>query len=120
MTEDYIRLAAVGRDSFVYDWIPQRSDSWDSDFHYVTSLKWTNPFGRSGGNQIAWKQSHDLGNMPDYNIQWEDEIACIALLADFSIHACFYCSALPRINFVAHDWADWTKSVEALGSRPLT
>src|SRR5690348_9926767 len=106
-------------DSIVNYRIPQRTHAFDADFHHIAGLHRADARRRAGGDQIAGKQRHNLGNEADYNIEGKDEIAGGALLAHLSVDACLHVHARPGVNFVADDGADGTEGVEALGASPL-
>src|ERR1700751_47071 len=105
---------------FVRDGIPQRAYALNRDFNNIASDYRPYTFRRSGRDQVAWEQRHHLGDVANDRIQIENEVACIAVLPDFAIHARFDTYARPRIDLVGHDRAYWAERVEALGAAPLS
>src|SRR5882672_1168733 len=57
--------------------------------------------------------------MADHYVEREDEVACIAVLADVIVYAHAHGNTLPRINFVRDQRAYGTECVEAFGAAPL-
>src|SRR6185312_16891875 len=85
----------------------------------VPSDHYPYPSRRSGQDDVAGQQGHDLGDVPDYVIQGEDENLGIRGLFDHAIHSRFHLHSLPGINPIRYNRTDWTECIESLCSPPL-
>src|SRR5262249_6111808 len=73
----------------ICDLVLKRTDPFHGDFDRVTGIEWSNSARGSCSDQVAWQQSHHLRNVASDKIERKNEIACIALLSQLSVHPSF-------------------------------
>ncbi len=100
-------------------WIPERADAPHAHFDHISGYDRADPFRRPCGNQVSGHERHEFGGVTNNDIKRKDEIASVAVLPDFPVHASLNRHTLPRIDFVGDQRPDRTKCVIALPSRPL-
>src|SRR5882672_12783180 len=99
--------------------IPQRSHSFHHHFHYVSGGNGADALGRSGWNQVAGHERHDLRDVANDGVEREDEIPGVAALADRSVDPGFHANSRPGIDFVGNQRSHGTEGVKPLGASPL-
>jgi hypothetical protein len=76
--------------------VSQHADAFDLNLDDVTDLQWANPGRRASVYNIAWKQRHDLRDVPQQYIDGKDKQRGVGLLLDFTINPCLNAQALRR------------------------
>src|SRR5882724_7784905 len=94
--------------------VSQRSYSVHDHLHRLSRKHRADALGCARGDQVARHKCNNLGKEANDNIEREDEIPRVALLANGSIDSGFHANSRPRIDFVGDQRPHRAESVEAL------
>src|SRR5437868_6668002 len=81
--------------------IPQSADSRDCHLDHIAGDYRPDATRSPGCDQITWEQSHCLRDMANNNVQRKNEVTCVTLLPNVSVHSGFDSNARPGIELIA-------------------
>src|SRR5699024_6760843 len=108
------------------DWVGKDADLRDFHLDAVTVVHWCGACWGAGGNDVAWQQSHGLGDLSEDATHLHNHLIRVGVLLLLTLALVGQVSVelviieVQGIEVGLDPWADWAESINALRACPLT